>query len=193
MATAKRSKTPAAVNTEVATPEQRRAILDKAMFAYGLSGLTDVAVIIEALMTADETGALGDLSAGRSAPARWARAYVRRVADGGLWASTRASVVRRLVGCCRRMIATRPERVRVAIGIGVYAASSTVEHLAQIGEHVPAEPFTMKTIDAVRAAVLGVRLSSWNDPELLAAAALKGLGLSDASARRMVKSAMQAI
>lgn len=183
-----------------------RELLYASASAYLREGKTTIAEILGAVADADHAASeaerdnrpddakaiLATLEK-KDGPLTWAR---RRGQRSSMAAPTRATAVRFLVDMCRRHRATdrddRPALREAAKTIALLAATKLADDYAALG--VPTQAvMSAGAINKRRMAILAclrvMRPSSSTDPERLAVAVLRGLGLSDTAARNAIKAA----
>lgn len=184
-----------------------RELLYASAFAYRREGDATIAEILGALADADDavTKALKEdrpddakaILATLEKPLQWAR---RRGQRSSMAAPTRATAVRFLIDLCDRHKTKDPvDRAAIdeaAEDIALLAATKLADDYAVLGVRVRplmSPRAIYKRRMAVLASVRAMRMSSCTDPERLAVAVLRGLGLSDATARNAVKAATKSL
>jgi hypothetical protein len=169
-----------------------RELLYAAASAYRRAGNATVAEIVGAIADAEHADDVAALEK-RGGPLTWAR---RRGQRSSMAAPTRAAAVRLLIDLCERHRATdRDDRTAVrdaAKTIALLAATKLADYYTPLA--VPTRALMSaaavnKRRVTIEASLRRMRPSSSTDPELLAVAVLRGLGLSDTAASNAIKAA----
>jgi len=203
--------------TPTTAPTHPRELLFAAMLAYRAADNPAMAEILEALATADTDEAVLSRKGG---PRPWARGRLRDVVivevrdDAGevhkctiigasmMAGPTRAEAVRGIIGVCTKLkghavpygnVNDRDHAI-AADEIASIVATKWTPLLDVLGVPPSKTAATVRATYrrriAIVASLMALRKTSRAAPELMAVATLRGLGLSDARARSIVRTAM---